>query len=443
MLVDLGDDPDVVALIPTLGTDRERLAQCVAALAAQRGAARLAVLIVINGDVALENPISRATTVIAGLNLGWAGGLAFARTLCSTPLMWLVQDDVRADPDCLSGLIEALDADDSLALVVPIVTDEDGLVPAHSCGGRLNDELDVDAWFPAQATPVERLLSLGGLEELGYLPSRGMLVHREDWDSVGGMDPLFYPVLWADVDFCHALSQRNRRFALVPSARVAHEGNASSTPGYAGFLHERHRARFRAKWRGELAGQPIDPRVPPDLVATIASAAAATLTALAASYGRAVRSTFAIADIDAPPIEASHTDSEAPGVDEHTRELRDASARDADFLKLYPEVARYVGERARRFGRRDNDVPLAEPVQTARYSVLGIPASALLAIPDDREFVVALHAKLLDRMPNASELDDLTHRLALRFTTRRALLEMMLGSEERRMSVSRIEVQDL
>ncbi|UTT62999.1 glycosyltransferase family 2 protein [Microcella humidisoli] len=284
MLVTLDDHPDVVALIPTLGASPTRLARAVASLVDQQGDARLAVLVIVNAETSSPTTLDpRVAVVHAGLNLGWAGGLAFGRSLVRAEQLWLVQDDMVLDPGCLSALRAALADDPGLALVAPMVM-RDGLVVARTVGADRDDAWEFSGWYPEVDTPLD---DVDRLEGFAYVGSRGMLVRTAMWDAVGGMDPRFYPVMWVDVDLCSTLLARGLRFRSVRDAHCSHEQSASTTTQYSAVLWHRNLSLLRQKHANGPAGRvpsvegAVDARIEPALVATIARAAASLVRELA------------------------------------------------------------------------------------------------------------------------------------------------------------------
>jgi GT2 family glycosyltransferase len=279
--------PGVVAVIPTLGRDLARLAAAIEAVRAQRGDLDIALVVVLNSpeEIDLDALAGTDVTVLRpGFNLGWSGGLALGRSVAARARrMWLVQDDLIPAVDCLEQLELALDQDSTLAVATPLVVDADGLVPPHSCGGvlRWEPDVDVDHWYPPEATAVA---DLDDPIDLDYVPSRGMLVDLAAWDRLGGMFPGFYPAVWADVDYCTALSRFGRTFAVIPTATARHVGSGSTAPAFGVLLHQRHRALFAERWaRGTRPAVKTD-AVPADLVLAVARAAAALSSQLARDY---------------------------------------------------------------------------------------------------------------------------------------------------------------
>ncbi len=302
MLVDLTDHPDVTAIIPTLGAEESRLRACLAALEAQNSSLRLAILVIVNSPTApsmvFAEPV--ATIAHAGMNLGWAGGLTFGRTLTDSRLLWLVQDDMIPESDCLDRLAAALDRDPGLASVAPIVVNDIGMVPRHSCGALLGPNGDIARAYPEQDTLPDALEDNSMLD---YIPSRGTLVRTVDWDNVGGMDARFYPVLWADVDLCTAFRRAGRRFAIERSAVTGHQGSGSTPSALGQFLYGRNQVLYAAKWivgepaqaegerpssAGDLTGK-LHLQIEPRLLATVAQSAADAFLHLARVHGSTVR----------------------------------------------------------------------------------------------------------------------------------------------------------
>lgn len=323
MLVRLDADPEVTAIVPTLGIDEERVVRCVDSLAEQD--ARLAVVVVVNSAVphGLDGRLPDQVRIEqTGLNLGWAGGLAFGRALVRTELIWQVQDDTVALPGCLRALIEALGADPAIALVCPVGLGADGTVPLRSLGGYLDQDGRLTSWYPPMDTPPDHL---DGTEQLSYLSSRGNLIRTAAWDRIGGPDPRYYPVMYADVDFCDRLRAEGYRFAVVPSATIHHQVNGSTTPLFARFLAE-HNAEVFRRQRYPHPGDPamieVHPQVTSDRIAIVAGAASQALLAL----GRTLEQTAA--DLRA---QLAHTGS-------RVTELEQQQTRDHDQLRQLQEM---------------------------------------------------------------------------------------------------------
>ncbi len=154
---------------------------------------------------------------------------------------------------------------------------------------------EIVRWAPDRPTRVDDLV---GLDELSYLPSRGLLVRRSIFDAVGGLNLANYPLQFVDVDFSFRLRAAGSDFRIVTNARTRHVGGGSTPRGYALFLHERNVQTFGATWFPdappapvrfvEVAGSrpdavgvprhPVHPAVDAAMLASIAQSAADTLT---------------------------------------------------------------------------------------------------------------------------------------------------------------------
>lgn len=86
-----------------------------------------------------------------------------------------------------------------------------------------------------------------------------LLMRREDYLSVGGMDEIRFPVNFNDVDLCLKLRERGRRIVFTPHARLLHLESASRGKDEAAD----HKARFnrelqmlRSAWGQQLIEDP-------------------------------------------------------------------------------------------------------------------------------------------------------------------------------------------
>ena len=237
----------VTAVIPTLGTNTARLAAAVDAVWAQRADVDLDVIVVVNGPsfettTALD---ARTTVLVAGINLGWGGGLHTGRAATDAEFLWLVQDDSYPEEHCLRELLSALDASPRHGLVSPIVvrrTPENEKSPTvpyarrASWGGVLASDGSMDHWEPRRDTPIDEI---DVIPELDYVPSRGMLVRSAVWDEVGGADLRAYPVGWVDVLLCAAVRDAGHAIGLAKQALIRHDRSASTAPALNGYARER------------------------------------------------------------------------------------------------------------------------------------------------------------------------------------------------------------
>jgi len=140
------------------------------------------------GAAVIENAKNRGFA--AAVNQGWRFGQA--------EHVLLLNPDAVLGSDALDGLIRALDADPTLAIVGPLLVNDDGLVTA---GARrfstiANRSLAYAplihrcrAWSPDYPVPP---LSGGGVLPVDYVWGAALLTRRSFLSSVGGLDERFF-----------------------------------------------------------------------------------------------------------------------------------------------------------------------------------------------------------------------------------------------------------
>ena len=237
----------VCAIIPTLGTNPERLAAAVEAVWAQSATNDLELVVVVNGPSLIEGkPLDARTRVVtAGVNLGWAGGLHAGRAVTDAEFLWLVQDDSYPKQHCLRELLAELDSAPAHALVSPLVVrtspmrENSPTVPyayAGSWGGVLAPDGTLAYSVPRRDLPLDQITTIPHLD---YVPSRGMLIRTSVWDEVGGADLRAYPTGWVDVLLCTAVREAGYTIGLAPAAHITHDRNASTPPALLSFVRAR------------------------------------------------------------------------------------------------------------------------------------------------------------------------------------------------------------
>ncbi len=283
-----GHERRVLAVVPTLDADSERLRRLLDTVRYQECRAPLHVLIVANrgSEPPIEvvgrrvpEPPPGVSLVETGLNLGFAGSINFAATLEPFAWIWLLQDDLVLDPGCLRELLTAMDEDPSLGAVNPTRLTADGLVRRGHAGGMLDAEGNVEALLPRETIPLADYVPDASPD---FLMSRGMLIRAEAWHQVGGMDARFYPVGWSDVDLCTRLRDAGWSIATIARATLTHEKGASTPSVLGAETFERNGRLHRAKRAGASERPAVHPAIPREALEIVAQAASALMLHLAA-----------------------------------------------------------------------------------------------------------------------------------------------------------------
>jgi GT2 family glycosyltransferase len=75
--------------------------------------------------------------------------------------------------------------------------------------------------------------------DVDWVSGACMLVRRDAFDQVGGMDEEFF-LYWEDADFCRRLGQHGWRTVYFPGASIVHAGGRSSIHAYCESLGAFH-----------------------------------------------------------------------------------------------------------------------------------------------------------------------------------------------------------
>src|SRR5215218_5606622 len=136
---------------------------------------------------------------------------------CGDDWIWLLHDDCAPQPRALELLLEAATGSAQVGVVGPkLVAWDDAtrlLEVGHtvSRGGRRTDGLDGAVRDQGQHDHRRDVLAVG---------SAGLLVRRDLWDRLGGLDPAL-PLLRDDLDLCWRAHLAGRRVVVAPDAVVA------------------------------------------------------------------------------------------------------------------------------------------------------------------------------------------------------------------------------
>lgn len=183
-------------------------------------------------------------------NLGFAGGIRLALEESSSPLVLLLNPDVRPAPGALEALLLGCEARPDAAGLAPRMLDPQG---QELCRWQLRPLVG----------PVR--LALQGLllpvvsgprvppPEGTAIPqpaAAALALRRSVLEQVGGLDVSFHPAWFEDVDLASRLAAEGHRILYWPRSVVTHVGG-SSVPqlGYGDFLwiYYRNLSRYLEK----------------------------------------------------------------------------------------------------------------------------------------------------------------------------------------------------
>jgi len=216
--------PDVSVVVLTY-EGRRWLTACLSALAAQT-ATSAEVILVDNGSadgsadfVAASFPWVRVLR-LAG-NVGFAGGNNAGARLARAPLIAFLNNDTEPDPDWLSTLKAALDAEPSGGLATSRIVSLDDGVTLDSAGDgylRAGGAFKRGHGEPDEAyrRPCDVFGACGA----------AFMIRRSLFEELGGFDEDFF-LVYEDVDLSYRAQLAGFRCLYVPGARVRHACSAT------------------------------------------------------------------------------------------------------------------------------------------------------------------------------------------------------------------------
>jgi GT2 family glycosyltransferase len=229
--------PDVSVLIVNWN-DRLHLEECLAALTGQD----VETVVVDNASddgsadmVATEHPWVRLER--AEQNLGFAGGINRAAAAAGGRYLLLLNPDARPEAGAVECLRDYLEEHANAAGAAGLLLGPGG-VPQRGWNVRrlptpvslASELLLFDRLWPGN--PIARRHNALDLDysrpTIVEQPAAACLMLRRDvFDGVGGLDERFHPAWFEDVDLCRRLKDRGAQLHFVPAARFAHAGGAS------------------------------------------------------------------------------------------------------------------------------------------------------------------------------------------------------------------------
>lgn len=147
----------------------------------------------------------------------------------------LLNPDAALMPGALETLLATAQADDSIAIVAPVVLNPDGSAQANSFGRfpTLVSQLRLRVWRAIQRMKGNSALSPKlptRTAEVDWVTGAAMLVRRSAIEAVGPMDERFF-LYYEDVEWCHRMHDGGWKVVVEPAARIVHHLGGSAAPG--------------------------------------------------------------------------------------------------------------------------------------------------------------------------------------------------------------------
>jgi len=219
----------------------------------------------------LSRKFPRIRLLRVAANEGFAVGINNGARVTESPFLLFLNPDCVLEPDACCRLADWMDEHPDVGVAGPRIRNADGTVQpsARRFPGLTTAIAGRSSWLTRvlPRNPMSRWnlptrdASLALAVEVDWVSGACMLVRREAFDAVGGMDEGFF-LYWEDADFCRRLQHAGWRTMYVPTAGAVHVGGRSSRHAVDASLEAFHRSAFRLYWKHTgLGGRLLAPLV--------------------------------------------------------------------------------------------------------------------------------------------------------------------------------------
>ncbi len=255
--------PDVSIIVPAFGRFGITYA-CLESILAHPGRATMEVVLVDDGST--DETVFASFVLQGGIrilrlgrNAGFVGAINAGAAVARGRLLLMLNNDTCVQPGWLDAMVDTLDADPRIGVVGARLLDAAGRV--QECGGVV--------WRDGRACNLGRGADparpdLCCLREVDYVSGAALLIPRDLFDALGGLDPAYAPGYYEDTDLCFRVRAAGRRVVVQPAADVVHaEGATAGRAGCGGGMkrfQDRNHGLFKTRWAPVLAAhaQPGD-----------------------------------------------------------------------------------------------------------------------------------------------------------------------------------------
>ncbi len=241
----------IVSVLVVNWNTKEHLRRCLKALleagdwGLRTGEADFEVIVVDNASIdgsaeMVRNEFPQVKLVANERNIGYAAANNQAAMLAKGRYFLLLNPDTELSRETIDKLVAFAETHPDAGAIAPKLVYPDGhLQPSvrsfPTPAALLFSALALDKLFATRHSQLAVIFgryrmtwfSYDEVAEVDQPMSSALLVRREAWEQVGGMDETM-PIFFNDVDFCWRLKKSGWRIYFLPDATVVHHHGAST-----------------------------------------------------------------------------------------------------------------------------------------------------------------------------------------------------------------------
>jgi GT2 family glycosyltransferase/2-polyprenyl-3-methyl-5-hydroxy-6-metoxy-1,4-benzoquinol methylase/glycosyltransferase involved in cell wall biosynthesis/Flp pilus assembly protein TadD len=193
------------------------------------------------------------------MNLGFVDACNLGAEQAKSDYVLLLNNDTTVKEGWLESLVDFAEKTPDCGAVGSMLVYPDGRLQE---AGGINFS-DANGWnYGRGLNPNHPKFTF--VREVDYISGASLMVRKDIWDAIGGLDRRYAPAYYEDADLCFAIRKLGYKVYYQPRSSVVHfEGVTSGTNLQQGFKKFQviNRPKFMEKWKNELAGQQRnDPR---------------------------------------------------------------------------------------------------------------------------------------------------------------------------------------
>jgi len=209
--------------------------------------------------IRLQEETDGARFIINDRNLGFGAAVNLGVLHARGRLVGLLNADIEPEAGFLSPMVGALAGDPLAAAVTPLyLTDGGRVVEAGVLVGADGRGYGHGVGLPSDHPGV------AFRREVDFGSAAALVVRRDRFDQVGGLDPVFGVGYYEDADLCFALREAGFVTLYEPGSRVRHVEHGAFDRATRLDQSERNRTVFTARYPAQLRGRPLMRRPPFD-----------------------------------------------------------------------------------------------------------------------------------------------------------------------------------